>query len=225
MRREKCFAAFSSTTAIGRSIIILRTHHSSALSDRIGANLPAKSPARWFRWAAKCPGAIQQPPDANPQNGFTDGWVYSPVARACYWSVWGVGQPAGELTKPEWRAELTNIFSYWVTEMGLSGFMLDDPSAYLAAHNQADNQKNDLLVSRYVRDVIVEPMHQLGAAVWGEMYDFQRATTAKMLDAGRNTDMPDGTPGALKSPQIRILVVEKENVQACSPSRLGCIVG
>jgi hypothetical protein len=60
---------------------------------------------------------------------------------------------------------------------------------------QADNQKNDILVSRYVREVIVEPMHQLGAAVWGEMYNFQRATTAKMLDGGRNTDMPDGTPG------------------------------
>ena len=65
----------------------------------------------------------------------------------------------------------------------------------MCVFEQADNQKNDILVSRYVREVIVEPMHQLGAAVWGEMYNFQRATTAKMLDGGRNTDMPDGTPG------------------------------
>jgi hypothetical protein len=109
--------------------------------------------------------------------------------------VWGKGQPAGDLTKPEWRAELTKILTHWVAKMGLSGFMLDDPSAYLAADNQADNQKNDLAVSRYVREVIVEPMHQLGAAVFGEMYNFQRPTTAKMLDGGRNTDMPDGTLG------------------------------
>jgi|EP01047_Picozoa_sp_COSAG01_P017298 hypothetical protein len=138
---------------------------------------------------------MRQPPDANPQNGFTDGYVYSPEAGACYWSVWGKGQPAGDLTKPEWRAELTKILTHWVAKMGLSGFMLDDPSAYLAADNQADNQKNDLAVSRYVREVIVEPMHQLGAAVFGEMYNFQRPTTAKMLDGGRNTDMPDGTLG------------------------------
>jgi hypothetical protein len=56
--------------------------------------------------------------------------------QACYWSVWGEGQPAGDLSKAEWRAELTNIFTHWVTNMGVSGFMLDDPSAYLAADNQ-----------------------------------------------------------------------------------------
>jgi hypothetical protein len=110
-------------------------------------------------------------------------------------SVWGEGQPAGDLTKPEWRAELTRIIGFWVTEMGLSGFMLDDPSAYLAAKNQDLNTRNDTQVSAYVREVIVEPAHKLGAAVFGEMYNFQRPTTAKMLDGGRNTDMPDGTLG------------------------------
>ena len=104
----------------------------------IGDALPAASPAHWFRWRTKCPGATQQPPDANPQNGFTNGWVYSPVAQACYWSVWGIGQPAGDLSKPEWRAELTKIFTFWVKTMGVDGFMLDDPSAYLAAVRSAE---------------------------------------------------------------------------------------
>jgi hypothetical protein len=44
------------------------------------ATLPPSSPAHWFRWTGECPGAMRQPPDANPQNGFTDGWVYSPHA-------------------------------------------------------------------------------------------------------------------------------------------------
>ena len=44
------------------------------------SSLPAESPARWFRWTEQCPGAMHQPPDANPKNGFTDGWVYSPRA-------------------------------------------------------------------------------------------------------------------------------------------------
>jgi hypothetical protein len=159
------------------------------------ANLPADSTARWFRWTQECPAAMSQPPDANPKNGFTDAYVYSPEAGACYWSVWGTGQPAGDLAQPEWQAELTKILTYWVSEMGLSGFMLDDPNAYLVQDNQTENEKNDLLVARYVREVFVEPMHKLGAAVFGEMYNFQRPTMNKMLDGGRNTDLPDGTLG------------------------------
>jgi len=65
----------------------------------------------------------------------------------------------------------------------------------LAAKDQTANTVDDRNVSRYVREVIVEPMHALGAAVFGEMYNFQRPTTAKMLDGGRNTDMPDATLG------------------------------
>ena len=66
--------------------------------------LPAESPARWFRWASSCPGAKEQPPDSDPEDGFTDGWVHSSAASACYFSVFGGsdtygGQPTADFSK------------------------------------------------------------------------------------------------------------------------------
>ena len=95
-------------------------------------SLPVDSTARWFRWTASCPGASEQPPDGHPTNGFTDGWVFSPAADACYWSTWGKGQPCGDLASPEWRKQLTRIFSHWA-DRGLDGFLLDAPPYYLGS--------------------------------------------------------------------------------------------
>ena len=161
----------------------------------VGEALPASSPARWFRWTARCPStSAVQPPDANPQNGMTDGWVRSPAAGgACYWSIWGVGQPCADLTSPEWQAELTKIVQHWVGR-GVDGFMLDAPGFYLATPVSVANPisgLNDSVIAATIRKVIVEPAHALGAAVFGETYNLGRPPVNKVLDGGRNTDMPD----------------------------------
>ena len=160
--------------------------------------LPNASPARWFRWSAACPGAKEQPPDDDPRQGLTDGWVHSPEAGACYWAVFGGdaeygGQPTGDLASPEWRRELTAVLTHWVVERGLDGFVLDAPQYYLASAGGVHDGLHDHVTAAHVRETIVEPMHALGAAVFGEVYNFQRPTVAKMLDGGRNTDMPNIT--------------------------------
>ena len=84
---------------------------------------------------------------------------------------------------------------YWV-DMGLDGFVLDAPPYYLAAPDApATDGLDDVVVARRIREVVVDPLRQRGAAVFGEMYNFQRPTINKMLDGGRNTDMYDGTLG------------------------------
>jgi hypothetical protein len=81
-------------------------------------------------------------------------------------------------------------------ERGLDGVLLDAPPYYLVNGTGPNDELHDSEVAQAVRDTIVDPLHALGAvAVFGEMYNFQRATVTKMLDAGRNTDMYDGTPG------------------------------
>ena len=161
------------------------------------AGLPANSTARWFRWNSSCgPSAPTQPPDGHPANGVTDGWVRSPAAQACYWSIWGKGQPCADLASPAWRRELTAIVVHWVRS-GVDGFMLDAPPFYLAAPRGDDpiSGRYDAAIARAIREVIVEPAHALGAAVFGETYNLLRPTLNKMLDGGRNTDMPSGVRG------------------------------
>ncbi len=167
-----------------------------------GPLLPATSPARWFRWNATCPdGVPSQPPspDAHPRDGITNSWVRAEDAGgACYWSIWGVGQPCGDLDAPEWRAELTAILTHWAVDMGLDGFMLDAPPYYLATPRDVEDPLDgvhDAVLARRIREVVVEPMHALGVAVFGETYNLLRPSYNKMLDAGRNTDMPDGVAG------------------------------
>jgi hypothetical protein len=165
--------------------------------------MPADSPARWFRWNASCPqDSMVQPHDEHPTNGVTDGWVRvrSPAARgACYYSIWGKGQPCGDLASPEWRKELTSIIRHWIVDFKVDGFMLDAPTYYLAydGPDQDDpisGRHDDVVVSR-LREVIVEPAHALGAAVFGETYNLLRPPANKMLDGGRNTDMSAGAGG------------------------------
>jgi len=167
--------------------------------------LPAGSPAHWFRWAPSCPGAGEQPPDDEPSNGWTDSWVHSSEAGACYWSVWGGddtppywgGQPTADLTKPEWRAELTSILTHWVVERKIDGFLIDAPPDLLAGPGAVDEQGHDQETARYIRETIVDPVHSLGGVVFGEIYNLQRPTVAKMMDGGRNTDMDEyGAAGA-----------------------------
>ena len=110
------------------------------------SNLPAASPARWFRWKARCPGARSQPPDNfDDLNEFTDAWVLSSEAGACYWAIWGGsddprygGQPTADLTSPEWQAELTSILSYWVSDRGVDGFLIDAPPELLSVAEGLD---------------------------------------------------------------------------------------
>jgi hypothetical protein len=187
----------------------------------VRANQPPGSPARWFRWTSSleddsCRNAkTVQPADDKALDGFTDAWIKATGAEACYWGIWGRGQPAADLASEEWQAEVARIFTFWVTDMGLDGFMLDAPVDYLGAtstngdhyYDGGDMHQQDL--ARRVRQVIVDPVHALGAMVMGELYSpasWSRPTVGKMLDGGRNTDLPDGSwlgfPG-----QFRALVV------------------
>lgn len=166
-----------------------------------GPNLPAASPARWFRWAPDCgKESPTQPDDAHPQNGVTNGWVRSPAAGgACYYSIWGVGQPCGDLAAPAWQAELTRIIRHWIADLKLDGFMLDAPGFYLVYKgNRTDGTAanpisglTDAVIADALHKVIVQPAHELGAAVFGETYNLGRPPINKVLDAGRSTDMPD----------------------------------
>ena len=161
------------------------------------SNLPAASPARWFRWKARCPGARTQPPDNfDDLNEFTDAWVLSPEAGACYWAIWGGsddprygGQPTADLTSPEWQAELTSILSHWVSDRGVDGFLIDAPPELLSVAEGFDVALHHRTTAKVIHSAIVEPVHALGAAVFGEMYNLQVPTIAKMFDGGRNTDM------------------------------------
>eukprot|EP00966_Prymnesium_polylepis_P332558 7388046-Prymnesium_polylepis.1 len=76
---------------------------------------------------------------------------------------------------------------------GLDGFVLDAPPYYLASVEGVHDGRHDQIVATRIREVIVDPMHKVGAAIFGEMYNLQRPTVAKMLDGGRNTDMPNIT--------------------------------
>eukprot|EP00911_Craspedida_sp_UC1_P000125 UC1_evm2s98 len=239
--------AWSTTSGVGvggNDSDVARTSGDDGGGGR--SSMPMDSPARWFLWTENCSStAPLQPSDANPHDGVTNGWVRSPTAGgACYYSIWGQGQPCANLAAPEWQAELTRIVQHWVRDRGLSGFMLDAPGFYLtttppplpnivtAATTTATNTsaapaaaaaaaaaaKNTLptyysksedplsglhddLTRALIRRVIVEPAHALGAAVFGETYNLGRPPLTKMLDGGRNTDMPntgnggDGYPG------------------------------
>lgn len=55
-------------------------------------------------------------------SGVTNGWVRSPAAGgACYYSIWGVGQPCGDLASAEWQAELSRIVQHWISDFNLDG--------------------------------------------------------------------------------------------------------
>lgn len=148
---------------------------------------------------------MTQPADQAAQDMVTDGWIKSPISGGnCYWSIWGNGQPCGDLASAEWRVELTRILTHWATNNGVDGFMLDAPPYYLASSSGELDNLHNALVGGYIRTSIVEPMHELGVAVFGEMYNLQRPAVAKMLDGGRNTDYPSGEntvgfPGAVHS--------------------------
>jgi hypothetical protein len=181
--------------------------------------LPAASPARYFRWAASCAGARSKPPDDyDDLNGYTNAWVRSDDAGACYWAVWGGsarrygGQPTADLASAEWRAELTKIMSHWVTEKKLDGFLLDAPPDYLAVADQSTAALRRDVIASHVRATIVEPMHALGAAVFAEMYNLQVPTIAKMIDGGRNTDMGGhGAPSVAGFPSKLARMVSAAN--------------
>ena len=83
--------------------------------------------------------------------------------------------------------------------MGLDGFMFDAPPYYLALGlDDGENPLSGLhdnVISGYIRRVLVEPLHRVGAAAFGETYNLLRPSYNKMLDGGRNTDMADGVPG------------------------------
>ena len=178
----------------------------AALAD-VKANgpntLPADSPARWFRWKAASDAACgatkqMQPADSAAADGFVDGWVRTHEATGgshCYWSIWGNGQPCADLASMAWRTELKKILAYWVTARGLDGILLDAPPDYLASAQGTHDGQHHAITAQMLREAIVEPAHALGAAVFGEMYNFQFPTVAKMLDGGRNTNVYDGTPG------------------------------
>lgn len=80
------------------------------------------------------------------------------------------------------QAELTRILTHWATERNVDGFLMDAPPELLSV-------PQEMPAAAIIRSVLVEPLHALGKAVFGEMYNLQVPTIAKMLDGGRNTDM------------------------------------
>jgi hypothetical protein len=166
-------------------------------------NLPSNSTARWFRWNETCDhSSVVQPngTDSNPKNGITNSWVHVLNGNGvCYWSIWGIGEPCVDYSSPEWRKELKSVLTFWVKEMKLDGFMFDAPPFYLAVPREIDSNPlsslHDSIISSSIRQSIVEPLHSLGAYAMGETYNLLRPSYNKMLDGGRNTDMPGGGGG------------------------------
>lgn len=60
-------------------------------------------------------------------------------------------------------------------------------------------------------------MHALGAAVFGETYNLRWPTVTKMLDGGRNTDMPSGLGGARGFPSMLHEMVVAQNASGLEP--------
>ena len=184
-------------------------------SHGIGS-LPVGSTARWFRWNATCPKAPEQPTDSTQCDGMTDGWVHSSAAGACYFAVWGGkgcgvgGNPTSDFAATEWRAQLTKILTHWVVDRKVDGFMFDAPPWYLASTDGVHDGRHHRLIAKYIRQVIVEPMHRLGAVIFGEMYNLaQSPTISKMIDGGRNTDLP-GVPGSGFPGKLHQMVVHED---------------
>ena len=105
-----------------------------------------------------------KPPDQyDDLNEFTDGWVHSPEASACYWAVWGGsevkygGQPTADLASPEWRAELTRVLTHWVVELHADGFLIDAPPELLVVPHGANRLLSNGEYASVIRSVIVEP--------------------------------------------------------------------
>ena len=209
--------------------------------------LPPSSPARWFRWLAKdlCPdSAPTQPDDDQAGNGVTNGWVRSPAAGgACYYSIWGNGQPCGDLGSAEWAAELTGIIQHWATEMQLDGFMLDAPGYYLITASSSSSSSSgggneggtngadplsglhDAVIAETIRRVIVDPAHAAGAAVFGETYNLLRPPHNKVLDGGRNTDMADGTLGFPGKVHAAVISGDASGLEALLQSTVDVLSG
>ena len=56
---------------------------------------------------------------------------------------------------------------------------------------------------RSIRSAVqVDPVHSLGGVVFGEIYNLQRPTIAKMMDGGRNTDMDAYGPGGFADVKV-----------------------
>ena len=141
-----------------------------------------------------------QPQDDDARDGVTNTWVRSNNAGdACYYSIWGNGQPCADLASPQWREELARILHHWVVDFHLDGFMFDAPPFYLAAKSDTGDNPisgvNDDVIAEAIWNGIRKPLQQLGAAAFGETYNLLTPAINKMLDGGRNTDMADGFPG------------------------------
>lgn len=117
--------------------------------------LPAASPARWFRWTAGRRSAHTKPADDKPNTNWCSDWVWDPDVNASYYGVWGC-QPTTDFASPQWRAEMTRIFTRWIVNLKLDGFMFDAPDAELGAGiDGVDHTKyNPALIRESMSDVI-----------------------------------------------------------------------
>lgn len=155
----------------------------------VGSSLPSDSPARWFRWKASCSSGHSKPADNNPGSYRSGRWVEDPDAGgACYYSAWS-DQPSGDYAKAEWRSEITKIFQHWAGT-GMDGFMLDFPQWYLCSTSGC---------AADVQATIVEPMHQLGVAVFGEVYELDQPELRAVLDATKDTFFDEQATAAISA--------------------------
>lgn len=150
-------------------------------------NIPATSPALWFRWREDNPDGETKPSDTldwtgnpPPTNGGTGWvWIWSPEANAAYLSIWG-HQPCTDWLSPQWQEQFRTVATHWIEEMNVDGFVFDFPDGYIGSgssnsHLSAWQKGGDLwsydpdIIKQYITDVI----HDVGdnrVAAFAELY-------------------------------------------------------
>jgi hypothetical protein len=131
-------------------------------------DLPADSPARWFKWTSNRRRTVrkEKPADDDAKAnypGLVLNWVWDADAGHSYRSHWA-DQPMVDFNSPEFQKEWEKILKYWVTDRQLDGFVYDAPDRYLGT------EKGALLPQYYqaqgipagqFRKVITDPARKL----------------------------------------------------------------
>lgn len=92
--------------------------------------LSADSKARWFKWWDYPPcGNTAEKPDQPEQTG-EKSWIWSETAQSHYLSIWA-NQPSLDFTVPEAVEYIQQALAYWVDDVGIDGFLFDNPDQYI----------------------------------------------------------------------------------------------
>jgi len=109
-RGMKVVAYFGNLNIDRNSEFFQTAEEQYAAGDRTSREVSA------FRWVESDEAELPTPPTGPSQ------WVYSSIAEAYYWSLWG--EPAFDLDLPGARDEVVRFEKFWL-DTGLDGFMFD----------------------------------------------------------------------------------------------------